>query len=147
MRTSTMLKVPAGLIAAVLAVASLAPVAQAQNPGFAAKINVPFAFQTASGQHFGPGVYTIDMDGQFMLIRGRGTSGLAMTRVANDGVPATQGKAVFTHHGDQYFLRAVWVAGNASHLLCNTSKAERQSQIAAGKTSTAVEVALLREGH
>ena len=54
MRTSTMLKVPAGLIAAVLAVASLAPVAQAQDAGFAAKMKVPFAFQTPTGQHFGP---------------------------------------------------------------------------------------------
>ena len=59
MRSSMMLKVPAGLIAAVLAVASSAPAAQAQDVGFAAKMNVPFAFQTASGQHFAPGVYTI----------------------------------------------------------------------------------------
>lgn len=108
---------------------------------------MPFAFQTASGQHFAPGVYTITRDGQFMLIQGGGNSGLALTQFANDALPATKGRAVFIHHGDEYFLRAVWVAGNASHLLCNTSKAERRSQIAAGKTSTAVEVAVLREGH
>jgi hypothetical protein len=147
MRSSMMLKVPAGLIAAVLAVASPAPAAQAQDAGFAAKMNVPFAFQTASGQHFAPGVYTIRMNGQqSMLIRSNTASGLAMTQLANDGLPATQGKAVFTHYGDQYFLRAVWVAGNTSHLLCDRSKAERESQIATSKASTAVEVALLKVG-
>ena len=79
MRTSTMSKVPAGLIAAVLAVASLAPVAQAQDSGFAAKMKVPFAFQTSTGQHFGPGVYTIRMNGQeTMMIRGTTTSGMAI---------------------------------------------------------------------
>jgi hypothetical protein len=147
MRSSMILKVPAGLIAAVLAVASLAPVAQAQVSEFTAKMNVPFAFQTASGQHFDPGVYTISVDGQFMLIRGRGISGLVMTQLAEDDLPATRGKAAFTYYGGQYYLRAVWVAGHANHLLCNTLKAERRSQVAAGKTSTAVEVALLKEGH
>jgi hypothetical protein len=147
MRSSMMLKVPAGLIAAVLAVASSAPAAQAQDPGFAARINVPFAFQTTSGQHFAPGVYTISMNGaQSMLIRSNTTSGLTLTQLANDGLPATQGKAVFTHYGDQYFLRTIWVAGNTSHLVCYKSKAERESQIAAGKSSTAVEVALLKAG-
>ena len=147
MRSSMMLKVPAGLIAAVLAVASSAPAAKAQGPGFVAKMNVPFAFQIASGQHFSPGVYTIRMNSQqTMLIRSNTNSGLAMTQLANDGLPATQGKAVFTHYGDQYFLRTVWVAGNSSHLICDRSKAERESQIAAGKASTAVEVALLQPG-
>ena len=72
MRTLTMLKVPAGLTAAVLAVASLAPAAQAHDlaPGFAAKINVPFTFETAMGQHFAPGIYAISMnDEKTMLIR------------------------------------------------------------------------------
>ena len=63
MRSSMMMTVPAGLIAAILAVATSAPAAQAQDAGFAAKVNVPFAFQTASGQHFAPGVYTISMNG------------------------------------------------------------------------------------
>jgi hypothetical protein len=79
-----------------------------------------------------------------MLIRGIGTSGLALTQLASDGLPATKSKAVFTHYGDKYFLRAVWVAGNDSHLLCGRSKAEHQLQVAATKTPTAVEVALLQ---
>jgi hypothetical protein len=148
MRSSMMMKVPASLIAAVLAVAFSAPGAHAQSPGFAAKMDVPFGFQTASGQHFAPGVYTISMNGeQSMLIRGNTKAGMVMTQMASDGQPTTQGKAVFTHYGDQYFLRSVWVAGNTSHLTCNSSKAERESQIAAGEANTAVEVALLQAGH
>jgi hypothetical protein len=102
MRTLTMLQVPAGLIAALLAVASLAPAAQAQDlaPGFAAKINVPFTFETAMGQHFAPGIYSISMnDGKTMLIRGAKASGLVLTQLADDGLPATRGMAVFTHYG------------------------------------------------
>jgi hypothetical protein len=148
MRSLMMLKVPAGLIAAVLAVASSAPAAQAQDVGFAAKMNVPFAFQTASGQHFAPGVYTIRMNDEptLMLIRSNTSSGLVVTRLASDGLPATEGKAVFTHYGDQYFLRTVWMAGETSHLICDKSKAERESQIAASKANTSVEVALLKAG-
>jgi len=83
MRSSMMWKVPAGLIAAVLAVASSAPAAQAQGLGFAARMNVPFAFQTASGQHFAPGIYTIRMNSQqTMLIGSNTSSGLAMGRPA-----------------------------------------------------------------
>ena len=147
MRSSMLLKVPTGLIAAVLAVASSAPAAQAQDSGFAARMNVPFAFQTALGQHFAPGVYTITMNStQCMLIRNSTTAGLVPTQLASDQKPPTQGKAVFTHYGDRYFLRAVWVAGYSSHLVCGKLKAERESQIAAGKTSTAIEVALLQPG-
>jgi hypothetical protein len=147
MRNPMMLKVPAGLIAAVLAVASLAPAAQAQDAGFVAKMNVPFAFQTASGQHFAPGVYTIRMNGEnSMLIRSNTSSGLALTQLANDGLPATDGKAVFTHYGDRYFLRAVWVTGDASHLLFKQSKAERETQIVASQASPAAEVALVQAG-
>jgi hypothetical protein len=147
MRSSMMLKVPAGLIAAVLAVASSAPAAQAQDAGFAATMNVPFAFQTTLGQHFAPGVYTISMNGpQSVLIRSNTASGLTLVQLANDEQPTTQGKAVFTHYGDQYYLRTVSVAGNTSHLICYKSKAERESQIAAGKARSTVEVALLKAG-
>ena len=148
MRTLTMLKVPVGLIAAVLAVASLVPATQAQNlsTGFAAKINVPFAFETAMGQHFAPGIYTITMNGQKnMLIRGAKTSGLVLTHLADDSLTSTEGKALFTHYGDKYFLRGVWVAGNRN-LLCGRSKAEHRLQVADAKTPTTVELALLQTG-
>jgi hypothetical protein len=146
MRTLT--KVSARLIAAVLAVASVAPAALAQNQLFAARVNVPFAFETSSGQHFQPGVYTIRINGmQTMVIRGATTSGLAMIQAqANEGRPAAQGKAVFTHYGDKYYLRSVSVAGSSTRLLFGRSKEERKIEIANSKTPSAVELALLQEG-
>ena len=147
MRTSMIQKVSAGMFAAVLAVASVAPVAQAQNQRFA-QVNVPFAFETSSGQHFQPGVYTISITGmETMLIRSATSSGLAMIRQqASEGLPVAQGKAVFTHYGDKYYLRSVTVAGSSTRLLFSTSKEERQTQIAAHKTPSAVELALLQAG-
>src|ERR1700749_3030217 len=122
MRSSMISRFTAGLIATAFAVATSAPAAQAQDGGFAAKVNVPFAFQIASGQHFAPGIYTIRMNGlQSMLIRSNTAAGFTTTQLASDGQPATQGKAVFTHYGDHYYLQSVWVAGNASHLIFDTS--------------------------
>jgi hypothetical protein len=147
MITVTMLKVPTGLIAAVLAVASLVPVAKAQDlaPGFAAKINVPFGFETATGQNFAPGIYTISMNGEKTIqIRGAKTSGVVLIHLADDSLRATRGNAVFTHYGDKYFLRAVWVSGN-NGLFCGRSKAERELQLSAAKTPPAV-LALLQTG-
>jgi hypothetical protein len=141
-------KVSAGLIAAVLAVATVAPVAQAQNQLFAARVNVPFAFETSSGQHFLPGVYTIRINGsQTMVIRSTTSSGLAMIQSeAYEGRPAPQGKAVFTHYGDRYYLRSVSVAGSSTRLLFGRSKEERETQIANGKNPSTVELALLQAG-
>ena len=62
MSTFSMSKVPATLVAAVLVLASLAPPLRAQDSGFIVKVNVPFAFESATGQYFTPGVYTIRMD-------------------------------------------------------------------------------------
>jgi hypothetical protein len=144
MSTFSMSKVPATFIAAVLAVASLAPALRAQDSGFKAKVNVPFAFETATGQYFAAGVYTIRMDrAETMVIQGKSNSGLAMTQLANDGQPAKTGKAVFTKYGEKYFLREVWVTGNSGHLLCNESKAERRLQVARNQAPSNVQLALL----
>jgi len=144
MSNFSMSKVPARIITAVLAVASFAPALRAQDSGFKAKVIVPFAFQTAAGQSFAPGVYTIRSEGSAtMLIQGASTSGLAMTQLANDGQQAEAGKAVFTKYGDKYFLRSVWVAGNSSHLLMNESKAEKRLQVAGNQTPGNVQLALL----
>jgi hypothetical protein len=144
MSTFSMLKVPATFIAAVLAVASLAPALHAQDSEFVVKVNVPFAFQTTTGQHFTAGVYTIRMDrAATMLIQGTSTSGLTITQLANDRQAAKAGKAVFTRYGDKYFLRSVWVTGNNSHLVCNESKAEKRLEVAGIQAPSNVQLALL----
>jgi hypothetical protein len=141
----TFANVSVRLFAAVLAVASLAPVAKAQNTGFAAKVNVPFAFETSSGQHFPAGVYTISSNGlQSVEIGNATTHGLILCQAANQGLEVTQGKAVFTHYGSMYYLRSVSVADSSTKMLFSTSKQEKESQIASGKAHTTVELALLQ---
>jgi hypothetical protein len=145
MSTRLIEKLRTRLIAVIFAAASLAPALYAQNSLFAAKVNVPFAFETAAGQHFSAGVYTIRMaNPDTMLIQGKSTSGMAMTKLTNDGPRAQTGRAVFTKYGDKYFLRSVWVEGNGSHLQFRQSKAESRLQLSDNRSPTGVELALLR---
>jgi hypothetical protein len=144
----TLKNVTGRLFAAILAVASLASAAQAQHSSFAAKVNVPFAFDTASGQHFQPGIYAIGMNGlQTVQIRGDKSAGLIMvSQAANQGLPIAQGKAVFTHYGDRYYLHSISLTGDSTKFVFATSKVEREQQIASGNTRQTVELALLQAG-
>jgi hypothetical protein len=133
------------LIAGFMTAASVATVARAQHLSFAADVNVPFAFETASGQHFQPGVYTIRVTGlSTMLIRGNDVSGLSMVQeIANEGFPASDGKAIFTRYGDKYYLRSVSLPGSSTRLIFGRSKNEKETQIAAHRSPSAVGLALL----
>jgi hypothetical protein len=107
-------KFRAGLFAAVLAVAPLSPALHAQDVGMIGKMNVPFAFETTSGHHFNPGVYSIRMDSPHtMLIRGDSDSALTMAAIEDNGQPAKNGKATFRRYGSQYFLSEITVAGRS----------------------------------
>jgi hypothetical protein len=64
-----------------------------------------------------------------------------LTHLADNSLTSTAGKALFTHYGDRYFLRGIWVAGN-SNILCGISKAERRLQVADAKTPATVELAM-----
>lgn len=110
-----------------------------------AKINVPFAFETASGHHFAPGVYSVSMDSpQTILIRSHLDSALTMTSVEDNGRTAKTGYATFHKYGNQYFLSEITVAGRSREVHFAKSKAEDRAQIAAEKTPpTNVELALL----
>jgi hypothetical protein len=142
-------KIFASLIAAIVAVASLASAVQAQNLSFGAKVDVPFAFETTTGQRFQPGVYNITITGsQVMVIRGENTSGLAMIQSKDIvGVDNAKGKAIFTHYGDKYYLRSVSVAGSPIRLVFGSSKNEKRSQLAGNQNPSSVEVALLNATH
>ena len=110
-----------------------------------ARVNVPFAFETASGHHFAPGVYSVQMEGLYtLLIRGESDSALTMTTVEDNAQTAETGKATFHRYGNQYFLSDITVAGRSRRLHFAKSKAETRLQIAAGRTTPAnVELALL----
>src|ERR1700677_2146471 len=125
MSTLSISKFRAGLFAAVLAVAPLSPALHGQDVGMIAKMNVPFAFETASGHHFAPGVYSVRMDSlHTLLIRGDSDSALTMTTVEDTGQTAKTGNATFRKYGNQYFLAEITVAGRSRQIHCAKSKAE-----------------------
>ena len=145
MSTLSISKFRAGLFAAVLAVAPLSPALHGQDAGVIAQVNVPFAFETSSGHHFAPGVYSVRMESlHTLLIKGDSDAALTMTTLEDNGQTAKVGKATFHKYGNQYFLSEITVAGRSREIHCAKSKAENRAQIAAEKTpATNVELALL----
>jgi hypothetical protein len=149
MSTLSISKFRAGLFAAVLAVAPLSPALHGQDVGMFAKMNVPFAFETASGHHFAPGVYSVRMESlHTLLVKGDSDSALTMTTLEDNGQVAKTGKATFHRYGNQYFLSEITVAGKSRQIHFAKSKAENRAQLAAEKTpATNVELALLETTH
>ena len=149
MSTLSISKFRAGLFAAVLAVAPLSPALHGQDVGMFAKMNVPFAFETASGHHFAPGVYSVRMESlHTLLIRGDSDSALTMTTLEDNGQVVKTGKATFHRYGNQYFLSEITVAGKSRQIHFAKSKAENRAQIAAEKTpATNVELAMVETTH
>jgi hypothetical protein len=137
------LKVSAVLMAAVLAVASSATALQAQEADFIVKANVPFGFETGTGKHYTPGVYTFRVDRSAILIQGKSTSGVAVIRLVNESERTKVGKAVFDKQGDRYFLRSLWAPGDSNHVDFSESKAEKRLEVAATQATTNVQLALL----
>ena len=110
---------------------------------------MPFAFQTASGHHFNPGIYSIKMENVHTLLI-RGDSDVALTSaIAEDNAqPAKTGRATFRRYGNEYFLTEITVQGESRSIDFDKSKEEKRVQIAAGDVAPAnVEVALLRTAH
>jgi hypothetical protein len=149
MKTLSISKFRAGLFVAVLAIAApLSPTLHAQDVGMIARVNVPFAFETASGHHFAPGVYTVRMEGvHTLLIRGASDSALTITTSEDNAQAAERGKATFHRYGHQYFLSEITIAGESRRIYFAKSKAEKQVEIATGTTTPGnVELALLETG-
>jgi hypothetical protein len=133
------------LFAALLAIAPLSPALHSQDVAAFAKFDVPFAFETASGHHFSPGVYTVRMENDHILIiTGASDSALTMVTVQDNAEPAASSKAEFRRYGNRYFLGEISVAGHSRRLEIHPSKAESRMQLAQGPTAPAtVDVAVL----
>jgi hypothetical protein len=149
MNTLSISKLSAGLFAAVLAVAPLSPALHGQDVGMIANVHVPFAFETSSGHHFNPGLYSIKMENvHTMLIRGDSDAALTPATAEDNAQPAKTGKATFQRYGNEYFLTEITVEGASRSIHFSRSKFERRMQVAAGKSApTTVEVALLGTAH
>jgi hypothetical protein len=151
MTTLFMSKIHAALVVASLAVAYVSTPLIAQDQSVRIPVNIPFAFE-AGLTHFAPGTYFLsDSQQYFLTVRSSSGSALAMKRQESSLSPATEGKVVFHRYGDQYFLREVWLKGQADHLVCPESKDERrlrklqrEANRAANVTPSSVEIALLQ---
>lgn len=149
MNTLSISKFRAGLFAAVLAVAPLSPALHGQDVGMIANVNVPFAFETSSGHHFNPGLYSIKMENPHtMVIRGDSDVAFTPATAEDNAQSAKSGKATFQRYGSEYFLTEITVGGASRSIHFGKSKLERRMQVAAGATApTTVEVALLGSTH
>ena len=149
MKTLSISRFRAGLFAASLAVAPLSPALHGQDVGMIVNVNVPFAFQTASGHHFNPGIYSIKMENvHTMLIRGDSDVALTPATAEDNAQPAKTGRATFRRYGNEYFLTEITVQGASRGLHFAKSKEEKRVQIAAGDIAPSnVEVALLGTAH
>jgi hypothetical protein len=136
-------------LAALVAVASLAPAMHAQNT-IRAQVDVPFSFDYGTS-HFGHGTYIISMDeDNILVLRNRMTSQSAMVlaRLELSPAAAKTSQVTFRKYGDRWFLEEVSIAGSENTVSVYESKAERQAarELASrGAEATQVALALLPE--
>ncbi len=125
MSTLSNLKIRTAVLVAALSVALVSPALHAQNLAMRGRVTVPFAFEVGS-THFAAGTYVISNPRDHVLaVQGSTRSALAFSSHEINPSPARGSKVVFYRLGDQYFLREVWIEGNADHLLCPESKSEQ----------------------
>jgi hypothetical protein len=135
-----------GLIACALTIGSLASTqsALAQSPTTVAVVNIAFGFHTPT-QTLPAGSYRIDHEFR-NLLRLQGTGSTGGFVIIHDAIKAkapSRGVVVFERHGDTYYLRQVWTAGNSTGLECAKSKGEKESMQAKNMPApSTVELAL-----
>jgi hypothetical protein len=145
MKTLSIASFGTKVFAAIFAVASLSAAANAQfkTP---VQVNVPFAFESGS-QHLAAGVYTLQMDSEYVLrVQGKTVPGAAMSLAtrSQDLNPAKTSKVVFKKYGNRYILSQVWIAGAVDHRELLTRKAEKQVREASNTVAPVnVELALV----
>lgn len=134
-------------LAALVALASLAPALHAQNT-IRAQVDVPFSFDYGT-THFGQGTYILSMNGQnSLVVRNRATSQSAMVIARMDISPvvAHHSRVTFKKYGDRWFLEQVEIADSDTSVSVYESKAERQAarELASrGGDATQIALALL----
>lgn len=136
------------LLSCALAIGVLAsaPAAAAQSSTTTVKVDVPFAFRTAS-QMMPAGIYRIDLlSDHTILLRGAGSHAatFVMVHAATASKAPSKGAVVFDRYGNNYYLHQIWTPGDDSGRECSKSKAEKETlQAQNSQPPTLVEVALL----
>lgn len=123
------------LIACALTIGSLASTqsAAAQTPTDMAEVNIPFAF-TATNHILPAGQYRVERESDHLiLLRGPVDAAFVLMHDTSTARASKQGKLVFDHYGDKYYLRQIWTAGSSDGLECPKSRAEKESLQARNK--------------
>ena len=133
------------LIACALTIGSFASTqsAAAQSPTGMADVNIPFAFQ-ATNHTLPAGQYRVVRESNHLiLLRGPAKAAAFVSMYDTSSVRAPkQGKLVFDHSGDKYYLRQIWTAGSSTGLECPKSRAEKSALVAQNEqAATSVELA------
>jgi hypothetical protein len=135
MRTLPEWMLPASLYAVILAAMSISPTMHAQESGESVEFNVPFAFEDGS-QYFPPGLYTIQMEPQHILLIDEASCSGFLIVLADEGrEPSETTKIVFRKYGDRYSFGELWIEGETSHTFNTMSKTEKRmtSELAGNK--------------
>ena len=134
------------LLASALAIGMVAsaPSAAAQNGDAVAKANIPFDF--LAGQRVMPaGTYEISKSSDHMLLlRATGQNATEFLLVHDTYAldPPTGSSIVFDRHGNKYFLRQIWTAGNHDGLECPKGRIEKRVEAENKQDASPVVVAL-----
>lgn len=113
------------LVACALMIGSLASTQLASAQAPLAKVNIPFAFQTAN-RTLPAGIYRIHRKSDHLiLLEGPGSArGFAITYDAIQSHASDRSVLIFDRYGDKYFLSQIWTAGDRMGLECAKGRAE-----------------------
>jgi len=118
----------AWLGAVVLTLGAAAPVSHAFAQERLMTVNIPLDFQQGS-QTLKAGRYEVSVEsGHFMHLQGDKINSISQSRTEINTKPSTASKLVFREYGNRYFLREVWQADKAEHLVLPRSNAEKRVQ-------------------
>lgn len=137
-------------LAAIVAVASLAPALHAQSDFMHAQVSVPFSFDYGT-THFGRGTYVLSMNGEnSLMVRNPLTNqtAIVMARLEESPIEAKTSVVTFRKYGDRWFLEQVDLANSGTSVSVYESKAERQAAhdlASRGEEASQVALALLPE--
>lgn len=136
--------VRASLSAAFLSIVVFASAPSASAQGTRVRVDVPFSFEVGS-QHMKPGVYTMQFDNQFLVIRGNTSGATAMAARDESRIEATKSTVLFRKYGNHAFLAEIRTKGHTSYLKCVKTHSEKQVELAAlnQPAPSGVELALL----
>jgi hypothetical protein len=110
----------------------------------AAEAYVPFAFDVGT-VHMPAGTYEISrpaMDLNYVTVCNLKTGTTALSLFQAQSPSHVSNKLIFRHVGNRYFLAEIWGGAGTSGMTIQTTKPQRQLQVARGPSSKNVEIAL-----